>query len=384
MKAALARGEIYTAKIQSFRGDMVSFNGGPVIDTPQIDRRLRHSRYHQPFDKFELNVDYKKMDGEFFYGGPIFHHFGHYMSEMVHRIVPVLLSSKSAGRDWLFVDMHRKPRASFRALPSVFRAVADFFDINVEKIKVINSDVEVDSLEIVEQGSDFGGGPKPGYLDDLKSVVHQKLDDLFEGVHFPKKVYVTRSGIPHGGSFLGERYLESLLEASGFKIFHPERESLTMQMQTYRSAETLIFSEGSACHGVELLGRNSLGRVIVLGRRENSVGIFESIFRQRTNEYFQECVSVDVGSVVTRRGGDKPLSEFSVYFFDIPKLVRVLSNENILVTKLFDKTKYMETSDADFLSYIKYHANEESDIIEPGYLRQAIRQYSAAKKNIML
>jgi hypothetical protein len=65
---------------------------------------------------------------------------------------------------------------------------------------------------------------------------------------------------------LGEAEIDSWFERSGHRVFYPELHSLREQLSVYASAETLIFSEGSAIHGVQLLGQN-LGHVLVIKRR---------------------------------------------------------------------------------------------------------------------
>jgi len=64
----------------------------------------------------------------------------------------------------------------------------------------------------------------------------------------------------------GESEIDAWFERSGYRVFHPEQHTIREQLAVYASAEKLVFSEGSAIHGVQLLGRN-LGHVIVISRR---------------------------------------------------------------------------------------------------------------------
>jgi hypothetical protein len=80
-------------------------------------------------------------------------------------------------------------------------------------------------------------------------------------------VFVSRAGVKNG--FAGERYLEDHLRRAGVTIFRPEDVSLLQQLSVYAHAATLIFSEGSAQHALQLLG-HQVGRVHVLRRRPNS------------------------------------------------------------------------------------------------------------------
>lgn len=64
-----------------------------------------------------------------------------------------------------------------------------------------------------------------------------------------EKVFVSRAGLgsPHA-RFAGEAALEMSLERAGFMIVRPETLSLVEQVAIYKSADILLFSEGSALH----------------------------------------------------------------------------------------------------------------------------------------
>ncbi len=75
------------------------------------------------------------------------------------------------------------------------------------------------------------------------------------------------------GAFAGERLLEDLLNARGVRVIYPETLSLLDQLQIYRDAHVLILAEGSAQHGLELLGVHHQKRVILLCRRPQRPGM---------------------------------------------------------------------------------------------------------------
>ena len=82
-----------------------------------------------------------------------------------------------------------------------------------------------------------------------------------------RKIYVSRSGLGAlYGRNLCEGHLEDLLRRDGFEIFRPEAHDLPTQADTYRRAETLVFSEGSALHFFGLVKRAGQ-RVVVIQRR---------------------------------------------------------------------------------------------------------------------
>ena len=75
------------------------------------------------------------------------------------------------------------------------------------------------------------------------------------------------------GAFAGERCLEEMLEARGVQVIHPETLSLMDQLQIYRDAQVLIVAEGSAQHGLELLGAHLQKQVILVCRRLQRPGM---------------------------------------------------------------------------------------------------------------
>ena len=73
--------------------------------------------------------------------------------------------------------------------------------------------------------------------------------------------------------FRGERRLEELLQARGVRVVYPEMFSLLDQLKIYRDAQILIVAEGSAQHGLELLGVHPDKQVILLCRRPQRKGM---------------------------------------------------------------------------------------------------------------
>lgn len=154
LEADLAYRLLKKAKIQAFRGDLMRYCGGPVLGDSDI--KLRHSRYHKPYDCSVEDAVYSFFPGEYVYGGPVQHHFGHLMAETVHRLVHSRV--RLPGLKTLFVTLHNKPWNGFNALPAPFRDVLSLLGYTPDDIIVVNRDIEVETLHIIEQGSDLGGG----------------------------------------------------------------------------------------------------------------------------------------------------------------------------------------------------------------------------------
>jgi acetyltransferase-like isoleucine patch superfamily enzyme len=186
------------------------------------------------FSLFDFYGVESHLDGEFIYAGPIYHHFGHFMAEMVHRIVQ---SKKlfSSG-NWIFSDIAANDQKTYDYLPSWIKAILEFVEVESRSVTIIGKNTAVSRVSVVEQGSDFGGGPKPGYLSDLLEFSERRLQTLRHSDAPIPKVYVSRGGVRHGGAFLGESYIENHLEREGFFIFRPEQYTPSKQMDVYRKA----------------------------------------------------------------------------------------------------------------------------------------------------
>ena len=202
-----------------------------------------------------------------------------------------------------------------------YRSAIEFFGIGPDNLRVVNRNSLVSRLNVAEQGSNFGGGPKPGYLDMLAAYSHPRLDELCRGQPVSAKLYVSRSEIRHGGNFLGERYVQKLLAAEGFDIFHPEKWPFPAQMHRYRNAELVIFPEGSACHGTELLGARALDSVYALMRREDHLGSINAVLRPRAGKLEILTGMPSLGTVRVHPSEMRLLPELGVSTFDLERLV---------------------------------------------------------------
>ena len=225
------------------------FRGGPVLGTDPLSMSLRHHRERSVSDGFsEFAIYNNRIDGEWNYAGIVYAHFGHFLAECVHRIIPTRRIFPC--RNWLFVYHHYNDCAvsDFDSLPDYSQEILNFLEIGPHNFKMIHQNTKVEIANIVQQGSSFVVGPQPGYLRELRDFTDPRLDIIPTG-----RVYVSRTALPPGGSYLGEKYLENLLESEGFTVFHPEKYTFKRQMEMYRGSEVIIFAEGSACHGTEIL-----------------------------------------------------------------------------------------------------------------------------------
>lgn len=322
-----------------------NFRGGLILDLD--DTPLRHRRNGVACDSHEAFSDHpRRLAGEFSYSGFMYHHFGHFMAEMVHRIVPSKLLRPQ--NPFVFVGRNGATPVSIRSLPRVPRDVLTLLGITDSDCHIITESTIVENLFVVEQASDLGLGPKPGYLEDLHEYVTPRLDDLHGEDKRPEKVYVSRRKMT-GGLFLGEGYLEEHLAAEGFTIVYPETLPIPAQMDVYRKAKVLIFVEGSACHGVELLG--TLQRCYLLARRGTIQSQFRNILQPRAREFAVSIGHPYIGTKYIRQTDNHPVMRLGVNLFNPDKLVTFFRDNDIARLPLFDRSRYFDAAESDLISY---------------------------------
>lgn len=356
MHARLAHRTIRDAKVQAFHRPLLGpagrgFRGGLVLDEQdEQDDKLRHRRHNEPQDRYDDRAVYHhRLDGAYIYGGPMYDHFGHFMAEMVHRIVPSRLMFGAVPCIFATLGRHHV-LTSFESLPDYARDVLQLLGISADDFRLVVENTVVEQLFVSEQGSELGVGPKPGYLDDLLEYTTPRLDALHGGDARPRKVYVSRAGMP-GGKFLGERYLEAQLASEGFSIMQPETLPITVQMDIYRKAEVLVFAEGSACHGVELLGTGTLGRCALLVRRAGHAGRFEEVLRPRAAAFAVSDGHPFIGTRFTDGRTNAPVVRFGVHLLNTATLLEFFRSHGMAKLPTFDATEYFAAAELDLAQY---------------------------------
>lgn len=343
------------ARVQAFLYPIVDapvgFRGGPVLLDP-LHQCLRHHRNDVPYDSFQADPEYSDhLSGDFYYAGPLYDHFGHFLSEMVHRIV----SARAHGYNhkFLFVISEKTPTpASLEDAAPYIKEILGFLGVDTKNSVVIERNTIVERLHVFEQGACWGGVPNDAYLDDLARFSNARLDELCGQVSRPKKIYVSRSALPKVGGILGEEYLENVLRNEGFDIFRPEQHSFAVQMDHYRKADTVVFAEGSAAHGTELLGSKAMGTVVLVPRSQQ-VYVFERVLRPRSREFIRANVTRYLGTVKENPSDGSPLFHRGTTLLR-PRLVNKIFRENaVSPMRGFHSLAYLMAAVADLRIYLR-------------------------------
>lgn len=356
---------VENAPIQAFRHPLVAprgegFRGGFVAD-PELcggqGSRLRQTRFRTPIDTFDPEARYDQtLDGDYAFAGMTYHHFGHVMSELVHRI----LLSRDAVRDgasWLFVHalgQHTKLQEMPRYITDIYR----FLGIDPARAIVVNEHSVARRLFVSEQGSDIGGGAKPGYLALIEQHSRGRLDEAFGNTPRPGKVYVARTEVT--GGFLGERYVEKVFERAGFYVMRPQNLPFMEQSDIYRKAEVVIFPEGSAVHGTELLWEGAIKRAILVNRHGHEFPSFEVVLRPRSRRLHSFRANRYVASLgFLRPGAADGHPNVGVAYFDLEAMAALLKAEGIAKLEAIDQRAYREAVERDVALYVQRWKKEQ-------------------------
>lgn len=189
-------------------------------------------------------------------------HFGHMVSETVPRIP----QSLAEFPDLPLYFTCREPM-SIKQTSGMFRAVIDWLNIPHDQIRFIHSPTRFRELHIAPQAETLDGPlGSPEYYDLLEERIQGNLPDVTpSGV-----TYVARTLMPpQQGQSAGEKHLVACLQKLGVRVIWPERLPLHDQMRIYAETKHLVFAEGSAIHGRQLMGRLD-HHVSILRRRFRS------------------------------------------------------------------------------------------------------------------
>jgi hypothetical protein len=361
----LASRTIEGALVQAFQQPLaeappIGFRGGLVLGDSAADRLLRHRRGHRAVDSFPPDTGpIGALSGAYVYGGPAYHHFGHVMAEMVHRILPA--RAVFDCRRLLFVGATGAPvLGGFETLAPAMQAPLLFLGVEPADVTVVRDNRVIERLHVAQQGSELQCGPLPPYLRLLADYTPARLDALHDGSTSPAKLYVSRSQLREGGLLLGERYLEQLLEAEGWSVLHPQDHTLVAQMQAYHRAESIIFLSGSACHGTELFGARGLGHVALLPRGHTPNHFFESLLRPRSRRFSTLPDATLIGSAVADRATGAVAEQLGVSILNLPAITQALRAFGLADVQQINAACYRAAALADLHAYIEFHRHRDA------------------------
>lgn len=316
----------------------------PGVDWPEFEQqdhaRLWRRRGRVCTRPARLSGAVAKVTGRVAFVSMHDNHFGHIVAETMPRL-PQLLTEEPDLPLWFSSN----GPMDYRASSAAFRAVTGWLGIQPERIRFFHRPTEFKSLAIAAQAEHLDGPPPPAeYLHRLETLIPSR----FRPSRPHAITFVTREGLsPDRGRQAGEGYLADCLRGLGVQVIRPELLSLEEQMRIYAESRHLIFSEGSAVHGRQLLGRIDQD-VTILRRRFRShmaQGQIEPRCRSLT---YVPCFG---GALfVIDRLGRKVLHAQNAQY-TLPPLFDFFDGLGLPLEKVWDHGQFAARRDADVLAW---------------------------------
>ena len=253
-----------------------AYCGGPLLLDRQRHWPLHHYRGDSAIDR-PLNgwADWEqqpeRVEARLFWCGPLAFHFGHQIADFGSRVLRSSLDPR--GGELLWIPW--RTSVQWSALKQWQQQLLTYLNPGHKRLRLATAPLMARELIVWPQQARMRAAPTAFHLEALSWCERTISKGSQRSV-----VYVSRNRFAPCtssetliGAFAGERCLEVLLQARGVQVVYPETLSLMDQLQIYRDAQVLIVAEGSAQHGLELLGLHPHKQVILLCRRPQRPGM---------------------------------------------------------------------------------------------------------------
>ncbi|WP_082552622.1 glycosyltransferase family 61 protein [Methylobacterium sp. Leaf456] len=319
------------------------FRGGPIWPFFTLQVRARHCRGPIPFP-YDLRptsepVVHHKTAG--IWCGPASPHFGHMIADFAMR----LPEAAHAETDWPLV-FSVGPAARPEPTP-FFWDILSHFGVPPEQVVLVGEATHFETLAVPPQAERLGGtGPSRRHLDRMDAVAAALGPP---GAPIPC-LFVTRAGLTDG-RLAAEPYLAERLEAAGVTVMRPEALPLPEQIDAYRRAERIVFSEGSAVHALQLLGRLP-ARIAILVRRPGRRLARATLRPRLASLAYWDCT---LDQMTGRNRHGRPQWDRALTLFDPRALIARLTDFGIDLSAQWDERRYRAALRDDLERWIAYN-----------------------------
>ncbi len=252
-----------------------AYCGGVIFRDPFVQPTLRHFRGESAIDRpLTALVSGQpaplRLEGRQFWCGPLAFHFGHQIADFGSRALVASLDPRGGELLWC---PWRTGTCWDELLPWQ-QFLLTYLNPGNKPHRICTRPLRLRELVVVPQQARMRSAPSPDHLEALSWCERVLMPRPF-GV-----VYVSRARFAPctnadllKGAFAAEELLERFLQERGVTIVHPETLCLRSQLEIYLGAKALIVAEGSAQHGLELLGVHAHKPVVVICRRPQLEGM---------------------------------------------------------------------------------------------------------------
>lgn len=252
-----------------------AYCGGVIFRDPALQPTLRHFRGERAIDRpltalVSGQPSPLRLEGRHFWCGPLAFHFGHQIADFGSRALVASLDPRGGELLWC----PWRTGTCLKELLPWQQFLLSYLNPGNKPHRICTRPLQLRELVVVPQQARMRAAPTPDHLEAL-SWCERVLVPRPLGV-----VYVSRARFAPctnadllKGAFAAEELLERFLQERGVTVVHPETLGLKEQLEIYLGAKTLIVAEGSAQHGLELLGVHPEKPIVVICRRPQLEGM---------------------------------------------------------------------------------------------------------------
>lgn len=234
--------------------------------------------------RFKEAPGFKKITGRWYYGGILFPHFGHFLTESLHR----LKGYYESRQDFDGVIFLKSPQdGTFDYSPFdisfIKSIVKDYFKIDPNNVLLADSHLEFEDLTCRPQEQQLGGAPNPTYVKFLGNLESEFLNGTIER-DFPEKIFLSRKNYLKAGRTLGMAAIENVFSENGFSVISPEEYPIKQQLGFIHHSKKIFCEAGSALHLIDILGPQT-SQLVVLSRRGFDAHYWRNLYGNRVSKF---------------------------------------------------------------------------------------------------
>lgn len=294
--------------------------------------------------RFQEAPEFGKLAGRWYYAGIFYPHFGHFLTESIHRLRD-FIESTAEYDGIIFLKSPFQGTFDYDplALPYVRFFLEDYFGLQISKVVFTTSFLEVDFCDIGRQDSQLGLCPDSGYLRYLRGI-EEKFSSKFDWTeNRNKEIFLSRQNYLRSGRMLGMTAVEKLFFERGVQIICPETQSIVDQIRTFREAKRVYCEAGSAIHMLDALGPQELD-LVIFSRRGFDANYWKNLYKGRVKGVRVFDVVLPIHAYTRTRAGEGHSLAHPKKLFEFLKHLGVDAVEKDFVDDL------VECSEADLSS----------------------------------
>lgn len=326
-------------------------HGGPIWPGFAAQTWVRHCRGGVPQDQAPVwPGGAERLAGDAVWGGFLDSHFGHFVADHLPRLPAVL--RERPGDVYLFtVD----PGVTRETLPAWVAPVFQWIGLPMAQVRLVTAPVTVQHLWVGSQAESLPQvGPVPGYLEIIGGFA-RGLEPVVAPLLYVGRVGMAAQG---AGVHAGESHVMGRLAALGVACLDPGRAPLWDQLAAYAGAGRIVFAEGSALHGRQLLGH--LPQEIAVLRRRPGKRMAEAQLLPRCAGLTYHDVGDGILMAFWKSGAKRPNPAMSLY--DVRRLHRVFAGFGVDLAVGWDDAAYRTAAMADVEGWLAWHKPKDKHL----------------------